>query len=55
VLYAVQKNIDHIHSIHSGSFVFSSIGKIFLHKIKFSKFHLVHDLELHVEAYILKT
>jgi len=52
VLYTVQKNIDHMHRIRSGAFIFSNIGKIFLHKRKFSKFYLVHDLELHVEAYI---
>jgi len=52
MLHAVQKNIDHMHRIRSGAFIFSNIGKILLHKRKFSKLHLVHVLELHVEAYI---
>jgi len=52
MLYAMQKNIDHMHRICSGALVYSNIGKILLHKRKFSKLLLVHDLELHVEAYI---
>jgi hypothetical protein len=54
MLYAVQKNIDHMHRIRSDAFIFSLIGKILLHKRKFSKLRLMHDLELCVEAYILK-
>lgn len=54
MLYAVQKNIDHMHRIHSDAFIFSNTGKILLHKRKFSKLHLVHDLELHVEPIFKK-
>jgi hypothetical protein len=54
MLYAVQKNIDHMHRIRSDAFIFSNIGKILLHKRKFSKLRLVHDLELHVEPILKK-